>query len=107
MTSADFAERNTYPFDGEIYYVSDQLGSGRTPLNRYLNAGATDHADGTTPPDGETGEDVVNINVWAAVRGNGDVLFPAGDGSYNTYVITESLQNVTARMDDLYRTGVH
>jgi len=41
------------------------------------------------------------------VRGNGDVLFPAGDSSYNTYVITESLQNVTARMDDLYRTGVH
>jgi hypothetical protein len=54
-----------------------------------------------------TSEDVWNFNVWAAVRGNGDVLFPAGDSSYNTYVITESLQNVTARMDDLYRTGVH
>jgi hypothetical protein len=55
----------------------------------------------------DTSEDVWNFNVWAAVRGNGDVLFPAGDSSYNTYVITESLQNVTARMDDLYRTGAH
>lgn len=53
----------------------------------------------------DTSEDVWNFNVWAAVRGNGDVLFPAGDSSYNTYVITESLQNVTALMDDLYRTG--
>ncbi len=55
---------------------------------------------------GETSEDAFNFNVWAAVRGNGDILFPAGDSSYNTYVITESLQNVTALMDDLYRTGV-
>ncbi len=55
----------------------------------------------------DTSEDVWNFNVWAAVRGNGDILFPAGDSSYNTYVITESLQNVTALMDDLYRTGVH
>jgi hypothetical protein len=30
-----------------------------------------------------------------------------GEIYYSTYVITESLQNVTARMDDLYRTGVH
>jgi hypothetical protein len=56
---------------------------------------------------GETSEDAFNFNVWAAVRGNGDILFPAGDSSYNTYVITESLQNVTALMDDLYGTGVH
>ena len=55
----------------------------------------------------DTSEDAYNFNVWAAVRGNGDILFPAGDSSYNSYVITESLQNVTALMDDLYRTGVH
>jgi hypothetical protein len=54
---------------------------------------------------GDTSEDVYNFNVWAAVRGNGDILFPAGDSSYNSYVITESLQNVTALMDDLYRNG--
>ena len=59
MTSADFAERTTYPFDGEMYYVSDQPGSGRTPLNRYVNAGATDHADGVSPPDGYSLEETL------------------------------------------------
>jgi len=59
MTSFDFNERNVYPFDGEIYYVSDQPGSGRTPLNRYLNAGATDHADGIDPPDGYSLEETL------------------------------------------------
>jgi hypothetical protein len=49
MTSADFAERNAYPCDGEMYYVSDQPGSGRTPLNLYVNADTTDHADGNKP----------------------------------------------------------
>ena len=59
MTSFDFNERNVYPFDGEIYYVSDQPGSGRTPLNCYLNAGATDHADGIDPPDGYSLEETL------------------------------------------------
>jgi hypothetical protein len=59
MTSSDFNERNLYPFDGEMYYVADQPGSGRTPLNRYLNAGATDHADGTRPPDGYSLEETL------------------------------------------------
>jgi hypothetical protein len=54
---------------------------------------------------GETSEGAFNFNVWATVRGNGDILFPAGDRSYNTYVITESLQNVTALMDGLYHNG--
>ena len=57
MTSGNFGERNAYPFDGEMYYVSDQPSSGRTLLNRYLNAGATDHADGISPPNGYTLED--------------------------------------------------
>jgi hypothetical protein len=56
---------------------------------------------------GDTSEDAWNFNVWAAVRGNGDILFPAGDSSYNSYVITESVQNVTALMDGLYNAGVH
>ncbi len=59
MTSVDFGERNAYSFDGEIYYVSDQPGSGRTPLNRYVNAAATDHADGITPPDGYSLEETL------------------------------------------------
>ena len=54
----------------------------------------------------ETSEDVWNFNVWAAVRGNGDILFPAGDSSYNTYIVSESLQNVTALMDQLYTAGL-
>src|SRR5712692_3822385 len=52
MTSVDFAERSAYPLEGEMYYVADQPGSGRTALNRYVNAGATDHADGISPPAG-------------------------------------------------------
>jgi hypothetical protein len=56
---------------------------------------------------GDTSEDAWNFNVWAAVRGNGDILFPAGDSTYNSYVITESVQNVTALMDSLYLAEVH
>lgn len=56
---------------------------------------------------GETSEDAGNFNVWAAVRGNGDILFPAGDSTYNSYVITETLQNVTKLMDNLYSAGIH
>ena len=56
---------------------------------------------------GDTSENSWNFNVWAAVRGNGDILFPAGDSSYNSYVITETLQNVTKLMDNLYSAGIH
>jgi hypothetical protein len=45
--------------------------------------------------------------AWSAVFGNGqDVTFPAGESTYNVYVITDSVQNVTARMDDLFKLGV-
>ena len=45
--------------------------------------------------------------AWSAVYGNGtDVLFPAGESTYNVYLISETLQNVTARMDDLFQIGV-
>jgi hypothetical protein len=54
----------------------------------------------------DTSESVWNFNVWAAVHGN-DIPFPAGESSYNTYVITESLQNVTALMDALFEAKVH
>jgi len=56
---------------------------------------------------GDTSENSWNFNVWAAVRGNGDILFPAGDSSYNSYVITESVQNITKLMDNLYTAGIH
>jgi len=45
--------------------------------------------------------------AWSAVYGNGtDVTFPAGESTYNVYLITDSVQNVTARMDDLFQMGV-
>jgi hypothetical protein len=44
--------------------------------------------------------------AWSAAYGNGtDVLFPAGESTYNVYLITDTLQNVTARMDDLFQMG--
>ena len=45
--------------------------------------------------------------AWSAVYGHGnDLLFLAGESTYNVYIITDTLQNVTARMDDLYALGV-
>jgi hypothetical protein len=45
--------------------------------------------------------------AWSAVYGNGtDVTFPAGESTYNVYLITDSVQNVAARMDDLFKMGV-
>lgn len=55
---------------------------------------------------GNSAEDAYNFNVFGAVRGNGDILFPAGDSSYNSYLITESVGNVTRLMDELYAAGV-
>jgi hypothetical protein len=45
--------------------------------------------------------------AWSAVYGNGtDVLFPAGESTYHVYLITDTVQNVAARMDDLFQMGV-
>jgi hypothetical protein len=45
-----------------------------------------------------------DTTAWSGVSGNGTV--PAGETTYNVYLITDSVQNVTARMDDLFRMGV-
>ena len=42
--------------------------------------------------------------AWSAVYGTGTV--PAGETTYNVFLITDSVQNVAARMDDLFRLGV-
>jgi hypothetical protein len=42
--------------------------------------------------------------AWSAVYGTG--LVAAGETTYNVFLITDSVQNVTARMDDLFRLGV-
>ena len=45
--------------------------------------------------------------AWSAVYGNGErLLMPAGETKYDVYLITDSVQNVTARMDDLFHLGV-
>jgi hypothetical protein len=52
-------------------------------------------------------ETASDTTAWSAVTGNGtDVLFPAGESTYNVYLITDSVQNVTTRMDDLFQLGV-
>ena len=56
----------------------------------------------------ESGSDTV---VMDAIKGGGDgvspnVVFPAGESTQNVYIITDSVQNVTARMDDLFAAGV-
>src|SRR4029077_19274941 len=59
MTSAGLVARTAYALDGGTYYVADQPANGRTPLNRYMSPGATDHADGTSPPSGYAFEEVL------------------------------------------------
>jgi hypothetical protein len=52
-------------------------------------------------------ETASDTTAWSAVYGNGtDVVFPANESTYNIYLITDSVQNVTARMDDLLQMGV-
>ena len=52
-------------------------------------------------------ENASDNTAWSAVFGHGnDVTFPAGESKYNVYLITESLPNVTASMDDLFQMDV-
>jgi hypothetical protein len=46
-----------------------------------------------------------DTTAWSAVYGN-DLPFPAGESTYNVYLISDTIQNVAARMDDLFRFGV-
>ena len=57
---------------------------------------------------GESAGDTVAV---AAVKGrfagnDPNFVFPAGESTYNTYIISDTLQNVTAQMDRLYTMGV-
>ena len=45
MTTIGPDERSSYPLEAQVYYVPDQLASGRTSLNRLINSDGTDHAD--------------------------------------------------------------
>src|SRR5262249_47638730 len=59
MTCCASGESNAYASEGQMYYVADQPGSDRVALNRYVNAGPTDHADGLSPPANYTLEEVL------------------------------------------------
>jgi hypothetical protein len=105
MTSFDFGERNVYPFDGEIYYVSDQPGSGRTPLNRYVNAAATDHADGISPPDGYSLEETLGYPWTQASLPGLELLSEAVNPSTGDYALvapSENLPGYTASSLNVY-----
>lgn len=56
---------------------------------------------------GRPSETASDDTAWNAVYGNGtDVLFLAGESMYNVYLITDTVHNVPARMDDFFRMGV-
>jgi hypothetical protein len=56
----------------------------------------------------ETAFDTVALAAVKGGEGGNDnnFVFPAGESTYNVYIITDSLQNVAAQMDKLYNMGV-
>jgi hypothetical protein len=54
----------------------------------------------------DTSESAYNFNVLSPASGQENSLFPAGDSTYNAYMITESVQNVVTKMNELYALGV-
>jgi hypothetical protein len=52
-------------------------------------------------------EDASDNTAWSAAIGNGhDHVFAAGESTYNVYLISDTVQKVTNRMDDLFRVAV-
>ncbi len=105
MTSVEAAERNAYPFDGEIYYVPDQPDGERVSLNRYVNAALTDHADGASPPPGYTRERTLGYPWAQASRPGLEVLseaFNPSTGDYALVAPSESLTGYTVSSSGVY-----
>jgi len=101
MTSVGIAERTAYVLDGGTYYVADK----RTALNRYMNAGATDHADETTQPAGYTFEEVLGYPRAQASLPGVDVLseaFNPSTGDYALIAPSENLFGYTASPQGVY-----
>lgn len=80
-----------------LYGVNEASGGSVTyfSMGKYLCSG-----DGS----GESAGDTVVMN---AVRGGGDgvnsnVMFQAGETTYNVYLINDTVQNVAGQMDRLY-----
>jgi hypothetical protein len=84
-----------------LYGVNESSGGSVTyfSIGKYLCSG-----DGPAESAGDT-------VVMNAVRGGGDgvnsnVMFQAGETTFNVYLINDTVQNVAAQMDRLYGMGV-
>ena len=42
VTCCGSGESSAFPSEGQMYYVADQPGTNRIPLNRYVNVAGTD-----------------------------------------------------------------
>jgi hypothetical protein len=105
MTSVGIAERTAYVLDGGTYYVADQPADGRMALNRYMNAGATDHADGTNQPTGYAFDEVLGYPWTQASIPGLDVLseaFNPSTGDYALIAPSESFSGYTANSLGVY-----
>lgn len=95
MTSVGIVERTAYGLEGGTYYVADQPADGRTTLNRYMNAGGTDHADGTSQPADYTFEEVLGY-PWAQSSLPGlDILSEAFNPSTGDYALVAPSENLS------------
>lgn len=99
MSTVGANERTTYPLEAQVYYVPDQAANGRTTLKYLAKWKFYCWGDGPL-------ESASDNTAWSAVCGDGTFLFAAGESIYHVYLITDSIQNVTARMDDLLQMGV-
>jgi hypothetical protein len=71
MTTIGPDERSSYLLEGQVYYVPDQPGSGRTTLNRLINSGGTDHADAISNLSGGYSQDMVLGFPWTKASNSG------------------------------------
>src|SRR5262249_8449605 len=104
MTCCGSLDSNSYPSEGDMYYVADQPGSNRDPLNRYVNAGAPEHADGMRPLDNYTLEEVLGY-PWTQASPGLTLLsegFDLRTGDYALMLPSESLPGYSASSLGVY-----
>ena len=84
-----------------VYAVDEAHGGSASifVIGNYICAG-----DGTAEDSGDS------VTMFP-VKGGGDgepqgIVFPAGESTYDAYIITDTVQNVVAQMDRLYAMGV-
>jgi len=88
-----------------MYYVPDQPGTNRVSLNRYVNAGLTDHADGMSPVANYTLEEVLGY-PWtqASLPGLTSLSegFDSSTGDYALMFPSENLPGYSASSLGVY-----